>query len=96
VLHDELQLLETAIGTLDRLVLVLGRAAGSFLRLLLIGPTEAVDLLTQAANLATKRIDDRVELRVEVIGLACDTRLFLRDRSITYGPCRNAAPQGPK
>src|SRR5207302_1575032 len=54
VLHDELQLLEAAVRTLDRLVRIVGFATRALLGLLLVGATEAVDLLTQAADLSTK------------------------------------------
>lgn len=100
MLHDELQLLEAAVGTLDRLVRVIGRATRSLLGLPLVGPTEAVDLLPQTANFATERIDDRVELRVEVIGVVRETRRLFRGSKYRSGhrhqhPIRSGSNRAP-
>jgi hypothetical protein len=80
VLHHELKLLEPTVRTLRRLIVVFRASARSLLGLLLIRTTETIDLLAKAPNLFAKTVDDRIELRVEVIGVARETSRFFRAR----------------
>ena len=86
VLHDELQLLQPAIAPLRRFVeLAVRRAARALFGVLLIRLAVTLDLLAQLAHVAAQRIDDSVELRVEVIGLAGEASGLFRVRSIAQG-----------
>jgi hypothetical protein len=67
VLHDELHLLQAAVSALRRLIeIALRGTARALLGLLLVHAAELLDLLAKLANVMTKRIDDRIELRIEV------------------------------
>src|SRR6058998_3703903 len=84
MLDDELQLLEPTVRLLRPLVwlAVLGVA-----RLRLGGPLVRarvlVDLLPRAAHVPTKRVDDRLELCLEIVAVLDETRrLRVRARSI--------------
>jgi len=66
VADRELELLQPAEGDLTGLVGLAGRPRLRF-RPPLVGALEAFDLLTEPADLAAQRVDDALELCVEVI-----------------------------
>jgi hypothetical protein len=62
-------LLDAAIRPLRRLIELGVCAARLRLGLLLVRLTETLGLLLQATHIATQRVDDGVELRVEVVAI---------------------------
>ena len=84
VLHHELQLLEPPVVALRLLVGLAARGAAR-LGLTLIRLSKPIDLLAEHANIAAQRVDDFVELRVEIVALTGDTSRLFRARSIAQG-----------
>jgi len=70
VLDDQPELLEAAVRTRGRLVELGVGTAGQRLRLLVVGLPEPFDLLAQTADVTTQRVDDGVELRVEIVAVS--------------------------
>ncbi len=70
VLDDQPELLEAAVRTRGRLVELGVGTAGQRLGLLVVGLPEAFDLLAQTADVTTQRVDDGVELRVEIVAVS--------------------------
>jgi hypothetical protein len=75
VLDHELELLQPPVRLLGRLI---GLAVRAPTRLRLGGPlvraSEFVDLLARAPDVAPQGVDDRVELRFEVVSVLDETR----------------------
>src|SRR5947207_5007676 len=92
VLHDDLQLLQTAIPALRLLVRVARRAAGPILGLVLVGAAVWIDLLTKPADVAPQRFDDRVELRLEIFCIARDARGLTHPRVSLVAHSANSGP----
>jgi len=67
VADRQLQLLQPAEGELARLVGLPAGGAGLRLGAPLVGALEPLDLLAEPADLAPQRVDDPVELCVEII-----------------------------
>jgi hypothetical protein len=83
VLHDELELLQAAIGALRRFVhRDVARSARLALRHALICARELLDLLARSTNVAPQRVDQCIELRFEVVRIFDETRLWTRRPSI--------------
>ena len=84
VLHHELELLQPPVVALRLLVGLAARGTPS-LGFTLIRLSEPIDLLAEQPNVATQRVDDFVELRVEIVALTGDTSRLFRARSIAQG-----------
>ena len=83
MLDHDLQLLQSAVPALGLIVdVATGRAPRALLRLSLIGVAEPIDLLPQAANVTAKRVDDRIELRIEVVCIARNPRRLAHRGSV--------------
>ena len=84
VLHDELKLFEAPVRALCRFVNVATRGTASLgFCHPLIGARELLDLLARAPDIAPQRVDQRVELRFEVVRVFDESRwLWSRSPSI--------------
>jgi hypothetical protein len=75
VLRDELKLLQSPVRALRALVeLALGRSARLGLRHALVRARELLDLLARAPDIAPQRVDQRIELRFEVVRVFDESR----------------------
>jgi hypothetical protein len=84
VLHHELQLLEPPVVAL-RLLVGLAARRSPRLGFALIRLPEPIDLLAQRTNIATQRVDDFVELRIEIVALGGETNRLFRATSMAQG-----------